>query len=111
MNGRAAGASTRRWHGISRGPVVCAVVLLGGAVLPGCTTAEPSDRPASAANLGARGPTSLSAPTALPSDGAMQTTCGDDLRDGTGHDIAGVVLVRDGGVLVAAFTLADPPDL
>jgi hypothetical protein len=112
MSGRAAGALPRRWHGMFRGPVraiACAVVLLESAVLPGCTTAEPSDPPASAAHAGVRSPTALSAPTGLPSDGVMRTTCGDDLGDGAGHDLAEVVLARDDGELVAGFTLAAPP--
>jgi len=50
-----------------------------------------------------------SAPTELPSGGDLQTSCGDSLDDGTGHDIAGVELVRQGDVLVAAFTLVAPP--
>jgi hypothetical protein len=113
MSGRAAGALPRRWPGIPGGAaraLAGAVVLLGSAVLPGCTSGEPSDRPTSAATAAVRSPAAPSAPTALLSHGGMRTICGDDVGDGAGHDIAEVALVRDGGELVATFTLATPPD-
>jgi hypothetical protein len=52
---------------------------------------------------------SASAPSAS-TGGSLRTTCGDDRRDATGHDLTAVVLTREAGVLAVAFTLAAPPD-
>jgi hypothetical protein len=56
------------------------------------------------------GPTAAAAaPTALPAGGELDSSCGDELGDASGHDLAGVELVRSGDVLVVAFALTAPP--
>ncbi|MGY1591880.1 hypothetical protein ACI79D_07880 [Geodermatophilus sp. SYSU D00708] len=49
------------------------------------------------------------APTAAPTAGDLVTRCSDDLGDAAALDLAGVVLARQGDVLVTAFALGAPP--
>jgi hypothetical protein len=109
MSGRAAGGLPHRRHGIPARAVLVAAcaVLLCAAVLTGCTAVVPAAvHSAPAASAGWRPPT----PSTGPAAGTLRTACGDDLHDGAGLDLAGVVLARRADELVAVFTLTSPPD-
>jgi hypothetical protein len=83
----------------------------GDSIDPGTAAAVESPKPAAppAAALPAGPTAAANAPTALPQSGELDTRCADELDDGTGHDLAGVELVRAADELVAAFTLTSPP--
>jgi hypothetical protein len=115
MNCRAADpdAGRRRGARVFRRLGIVPIVLVAATGLAACggTAADAGAAPSAPTTAGAiAGPTAVAAaPTALPAGGELDSSCGDELGDASGHDLAGVELVRSGDVLVVAFALTAPP--
>jgi hypothetical protein len=117
MNARAVGPNTGRRHGAraARRLGIVPIVLVATGGLAGCsgaaadTTSTPSPVSTAGPTAGPTAAAAAAAPTALQAGGELDSSCGDELGDSDGSDLAGVELVRSGDVLVVAFALTSPP--